>query len=72
MPIPEFEGEMNPNPVTALDMVTADGTLLWFAFVPPIQQSRMMWALGRLHAELGVSIDLQLPEQGLNEQGKTE
>ena len=61
--IPEFPNEINPNPVTALDMRTQDGTTLRFAFHPSIQQSNMMAALGLLHALLDVELNIQLPEE---------
>ena len=63
--IPEFPDEINSNPVTALDMRNQDGTTLRFAFHPPIQQSKMVAALGLLHALLDVEVNIQLPEEAL-------
>ena len=60
--IPEFPDEINSNPVTALDMRNQDGTTLRFAFHPPIQQSKMVAALGLLHALLDVEVNIQLLE----------
>ncbi len=61
--IPEFPNEINPNPVTALDMRTQEGTALRFAFHPPIQQSKMVASLGFLHALLDLELNIQLPEE---------
>ncbi len=63
--ITEFPNQINPNPVTALDMRTQEGTALRFAFHPPIQQSKMVAALGLLHALLDVEVNIQLPEEAL-------
>ena len=58
-----LRNEINPNPVTALDIRTKDGTTLRFAFDPPIQQSKMVAALGVLHALLDVEVNIRLPEE---------
>ena len=63
--ISEFPYEINSNPVTALDMRNQDGTTLRFAFHPPIQEFKMVAALGLLHALLDVEVNIQLPEEAL-------
>ena len=63
--IPHFPNEMGPgNPVTALDLRTKDGTTIRWVFDEPIQQSRMMMAMGRLFANLGLEEmpAIELPE----------
>lgn len=58
--IPTFN-EIGSNPLTALDMVTRDGVILRFK-LPSVQQSRVMVAMCRLLASLGVELDIELPE----------
>ena len=60
--IPTFPNEVGGNPVIAIEVVTDQGVRLRFNFTPPVQQSRMMIALGHLHAAVGAEgIDLTLP-----------
>lgn len=54
--IPEFN-EVNPNPATSLDLQLRDGVTLRFR-LPQVQQARMMAAIGQLHGQLGVELDL--------------
>ena len=58
--IPTFPNEVNPNPVTALDMQTKDGAILRFK-LPEVLQSRFMWAVGKMLASLDVPLDIELP-----------
>ena len=59
--IPEFPNEVNPNPVVAIDLIMKDGPVLRFE-MGEVQQARVMWAMGRLLAELGVELNISLPE----------
>lgn len=70
--IPEFPNEAGPgNPVTALDILTQDGVVLRWTFEAPIQQSRVMMALGALFASLTpVMPELSFPEE--NDKGEAE
>ena len=62
--IPEFPNEANPgNPVTGIALRTQDGTVLCWTFDTPVQQSRMMLALGSLFARVSKAMpELSLPE----------
>lgn len=63
--IPEFPNEVNPNPVTAIDLRTEQGVTLRWHFDPPVQQSRMMLALGGLFAQVSEEMpELSLPVEG--------
>ena len=61
--IPEFPNETNSNPVVAIDLYTQAGTILRLKIKPAVQQARVMMALGRLLADLGVPppLDFDLP-----------
>lgn len=62
--IPEFPNEVNPNPVTAIDLRTEQGVTLRWHFDPPVQQSRMMLALGGLFAQVSEEMpELSLPSE---------
>ena len=63
--IPEFPNEAKPgNPVTAIDLQMQEGVTLRWTFDTPIQQSRMMLALGRLFGSLtDMMPELSLPAE---------
>lgn len=62
--IPDFPNEVNPNPVTAIDLLTEQGVKLRWSFDAPIQQSRMMMAIGGLFARLSeVMPEFSLPSE---------
>jgi len=69
--IPEFPNEINSNPVVAIDLLMRDGVVLRFK-LPAVQQSRVMWAMGALHASLDVDLDLELPRIRTSYQSGTE
>ena len=58
--IPTFPGEVNPNPVVAIDLRMKDGSVLSFN-LPDVQQSRVMWGMGGLLARLDVDLDVSFP-----------
>jgi len=63
--IPESPNEMGPgNPVTSFDVHTVEGVTLRWNFDEPIQQSRMMAAIGRMAGMLGVMPTFDLPPPG--------
>ena len=59
--IPEFPNEVNPNPVVAIDLRMKDHVVLRFE-MGEVQQARVMWAMGKLLAELGVDLDISFPK----------
>ena len=59
--IPEFPNEVNPNPVVAIDLHMKDHMVLRFS-MGEVQQSRVMWAMGKLLQDLGVDLDISMPE----------
>ena len=64
MTIPEFPNEATPgNPVTAVDLQTAEGVTLRWTFDTPVQQARIMLALGYLFAGVSNTMpELSLPQ----------
>ncbi len=61
MRIPDFNELPAGNPVTAIDLHTRDGLILRFE-LGEVQQSRVMWAIGGMLAELGAPLEITLPE----------
>lgn len=63
--IPDFPNEPEPgNPATAIDLQTVDGVVLRWTFETPVQQSRIMMALGRLFHSLTEAMpELSFPVQ---------
>lgn len=60
--IPNFNEAGPGNPVTAIELRMKDGAVLRFR-LPDVQQSRVMWAIGKLLAGLEVPLDLEIPPQ---------
>jgi hypothetical protein len=60
-PIPEFPNELGSNAIVAIDIRAKDGTVLRWV-LPEVQQARVMAALGRMAADIGVAPDFTLPD----------